>query len=433
MEIGFLRNLTLLDLSKNRLTALPESIMHLTKLVDLKLSMNQLESIPSGIGGLTKLASLALDSNRLESVPSQIGLIKGLVNLDLSHNPITVLPAEIGKLQFLRRLTLAHCPLVEEFSHSPLHSPPTLLELAARVIVRHSVPTPRMILPHLKTYLKSARTCTFCDGPYFDTFVKRGKMIEKNDLIIPLEYTLCEPHWNTELERIKLLFCPRPLTSPPPPIKANATTTLQGTQSSTMRNGQVARKQSSRANSNSANSSSLALNSNTGMGSGAALNNNGSRPANRKYASERPMSTMGSKLSTFLGPKNGDSSTNTSGSGSSNNNTSKRERPATGLRTSSVPLVTATLASSATEAATAASSSLISSPLSSAFSSAPMTPSSETGEEAAIMPRPRVRRAGTSGLLARAASKLRRPLSMASALALEGEEEVGQSDGTRAD
>ncbi|KAH7046193.1 hypothetical protein BKA57DRAFT_411179, partial [Linnemannia elongata] len=213
MEIGFLRNLTLLDLSKNCLRSLPDSITHLTKLVELKLSFNQLETIPPGIGGLTKLASLTLDNNRITSIPAQIGLIKELVNLDLSDNPIKVLPAEVGKLQFLRRLKLERCPLVEEFVHSPVHSPPTLLELAARVIVRHDIQMPPLMLPHLMAYVDSAQSCTFCDGPYFDSWVKRGKLIEKNEMFIPLEYTLCQPHWNTEMERVKLLFCPRPITS----------------------------------------------------------------------------------------------------------------------------------------------------------------------------------------------------------------------------
>ncbi|KAF9972693.1 hypothetical protein BGZ65_009667, partial [Modicella reniformis] len=205
-EIGYLRNLTLLDLSKNNLTSLPETIIHLTKLVNLKLSSNQLESIPAAIGGLTKLAVLSLDHNQLKAIPPQIGLIKDLVSLDLSDNPIKVLPAELGKLQFLRRLTLDRCPLVEDFKHSPLHSPPTLLELAARVLVRHDVTVPPTLPPHLKDYLKGAGTCTFCDGPYFESWVTRGKMVEKNEMLIPLEYTLCVPHWNTEMERVKLMF-----------------------------------------------------------------------------------------------------------------------------------------------------------------------------------------------------------------------------------
>ncbi|KAF9369737.1 hypothetical protein CPB97_003341, partial [Podila verticillata] len=216
-EIGYLRNLTLLDLSKNSLTCIPDTIQYLSKLVDLKLSFNFLESLPSTIGQLSKLAGLALDNNRLERIPPQIGMIKGLITLDLSDNPIQVLPAEIGRLQLLRSLKLDRCPLIDEFSHSPLHSPPTLLELAARVIVRHDLKVPSILPSHLKTYLKTAQRCTFCEGPFFESWCKRGKIIEKNDHCIPLEYTLCHPHWNTEMERVRLLFCPRPPTSPPPP------------------------------------------------------------------------------------------------------------------------------------------------------------------------------------------------------------------------
>ncbi|KAG0099973.1 hypothetical protein BGZ93_004899 [Podila epicladia] len=216
-EIGYLRNLTLLDLSKNSLTCIPDTIQHLSKLVDLKLSFNFLESLPSTIGQLSKLAGLALDNNRMERIPTQIGMIKGLVTLDLSDNPIQVLPAEIGRLQLLRSLKLDRCPLIDEFSHSPLHSPPTLLELAARVIVRHDLKVPTILATRLKAYLKTAQRCTFCEGPFFESWCKRGKIIEKNDHCIPLEYTLCHPHWNTEMERVRLLFCPRPPTSPPPP------------------------------------------------------------------------------------------------------------------------------------------------------------------------------------------------------------------------
>ncbi|KAG0366386.1 hypothetical protein BC939DRAFT_447726 [Gamsiella multidivaricata] len=407
MEIGYLHNLVLLDLSKNSLTSLPETIMYLTKLVDLKLSFNQLESIPAGIGGLTKLAALSLDNNRLESIPSQIGLIKGLINLDLSDNPITVLPAEVGKLQFLRRLKLDRCPLVESFSHSPLHSPPTLLELAARVIVRHDVPVPPMTLPHLKTYLKSANTCTFCDGPYFDASVKRGKMIEKNDMFIPLEYTLCQPHWNTELERIKLLFCKRPITSPP----ANASSVPQGT----IGHINVAKRQSqrpaltARSTSGSTNStlgSTFDLESSSAASTAAGAASGTSRPRNRKYASEgdRSLSFVGNRLSMLLGPRGGD----------------KRERPTSTYRTASMPVV-ATSANAGSTSATAGSSRLAS--LSSSSSSSGVgTPRIQTNGAAIVQEgngeqpiRPRVRRSVTSGILARAAFKLRRPLSMASA------------------
>ncbi|KAG0305207.1 hypothetical protein BGZ98_004465 [Dissophora globulifera] len=201
VEIGYLRNLTLLDLSKNSLTTLPDSITQLTKLADLKLSYNFLESIPSTIGKLTKLTSLSLGNNRLTQIPSQIGQLKDLAYFDLSDNPLTVLPAEIARLQYLRRLRLDRCPLLKEFVHVPLHAPPTLLELAARVVVRHGIEVSPIIPTHFKTYLKTAQRCSFCQGPYFETRFKRGKLIEKNNNLIPLEYTLCMPHWNTETQR----------------------------------------------------------------------------------------------------------------------------------------------------------------------------------------------------------------------------------------
>ncbi|KAG0286874.1 hypothetical protein BGZ96_009099 [Linnemannia gamsii] len=215
-EIGFLRNLTLLDLSKNSLMTIPDSIRFLTKLIDLRLSGNFIDTLPPSIGELTKLTHLSLENNQLKRVPRQLGQLKALTHLVLDDNPITVLPAEVGQLQYLRRLKLERCPLVREFVHSPVHSPPTLMELAARVILRQGMMVPPLMPSHLKAYLRSSQRCSFCDGPYFESSVKRGKMIEKNELLVPLEYTLCMPHWNTEMERVKLLFGPRPMTSPKP-------------------------------------------------------------------------------------------------------------------------------------------------------------------------------------------------------------------------
>ncbi|KAF9156820.1 hypothetical protein BG015_000610 [Linnemannia schmuckeri] len=215
-EIGFLRNLTLLDLSKNSLMTIPDSIRFLTKLVDLRLSSNFIDTLPPSIGELTKLTHLSLENNQLKRVPRQLGQLKALTHLVLDDNPITVLPAEVGQLQYLRRLKLERCPLVREFFHAPVHSPPTLMELAARVILRQGMMVPPLMPSHLKAYLRTSQRCSFCDGPYFESSVKRGKMIDKNEVLVPLEYTLCMPHWNTEMERVKLLFGPRPVTSPKP-------------------------------------------------------------------------------------------------------------------------------------------------------------------------------------------------------------------------
>ncbi|KAF9108759.1 hypothetical protein BGX29_007049 [Mortierella sp. GBA35] len=392
MEIGFLRNLTLLDLTKNCLKSLPESITHLSKLVELKLSFNQLETIPAGIGGLTKLASLTLDNNRIISIPPQIGLIKELVNLDLSSNPIKVLPAEVGKLQFLRRLKLDNCPLVEEFVHSPVHSPPTLLELAARVIVRHDVQIPKMMLPHLKAYVESAQTCAFCDGPYFDSWIKRGKLIEKNEIFIPLEYTLCQPHWNTELERVKLLFGPRPITSPPP-----KPTTPRGAQKKNSDSTTVATRKS-----NTRSNSATTVSGSTGTPSPVlySANSYGSTASSASAANSPAMSST--------------SPTMTSDSGNEQQQPQQRVRPTLGHRLSML------LKSSKSERRERPLSAFLISTPSSASSSSASSPSlvssptmqSNTGVEGETT-RPSTIGRASAGLLGRAGLKgSRRPVSM---------------------
>ncbi|CAG8452198.1 4436_t:CDS:2 [Scutellospora calospora] len=225
-EIGYMKNLTTLDVSKNRLEFIPDTIGFLYKLQELKLSSNQLSWIPSSIGSLKKLGTLLLDENKITELPPEIGQIKTLVHLDVRDNPLTVLPAELGRLQQLRKLRTDGCQLKTEFVHQLTHSPPTLMELAARTIVRLQVPILEDTTDHIKDYLASAKKCSFCGGPYFESYAKRGKIIDKNEQLIPLEYRLCYPHWNTEQERVSLLFCALPDTAPSPePYKHRRNTT----------------------------------------------------------------------------------------------------------------------------------------------------------------------------------------------------------------
>ncbi|CAG8594404.1 2730_t:CDS:2 [Paraglomus occultum] len=213
-EIGYMKSLTSLDVSNNQLQYIPDTVGFLQRLVELKLSNNKLVSIPSSIGSLKKLNTLLLDCNRITELPAELGELKTLVTLDISENPITVIPAEIGRLEYLRKLKIDWCPLQTEFVHELVHSPPSLKELAARTIVRLQIPIPEDCTEDMKDYLSSAKKCSFCSGPYFESYVKRGKIIEKHSQHIPWEYRLCCPHWNTEQERVNLLFCPLPSTAP---------------------------------------------------------------------------------------------------------------------------------------------------------------------------------------------------------------------------
>ncbi|KAJ3100981.1 Leucine-rich repeat-containing protein 63 [Phlyctochytrium planicorne] len=216
-EIGYMKSLKILSVARNNLTYLPDTIGHLQKLVELRASENQLTCIPTSVGELTKLTILHLESNRITSLPSELGGNKSLVTLDISSNPIRTIPAEVGRLKFLRRLRVEDCTeLLTEFVHDVSWSAPTLRELAARVIVRHQLPILECTQEDLKRYLASAHSCSFCNGPYFESYVVRGKIVEKADVNVPFEYRLCIPHWNTEKERQAALFRPLPDTAPSP-------------------------------------------------------------------------------------------------------------------------------------------------------------------------------------------------------------------------
>ncbi|KAI9297704.1 outer arm dynein light chain 1, partial [Neoconidiobolus thromboides FSU 785] len=222
-EIGHLNNLTVLDLSKNQLRKLPDTIGCLLKLKELKLNQNQLTYLPRSIGNLKKLNVLNLSNNNIKYIPKDLGKLINLINLDLSHNPVKVIPAEIAQLQFLRKLKLESCPLwsvedikeiedKKEWDREPL----SLKEICARAVYTGKVQIELTKLPEkLYHYLLNVEKCTFCHGPYFQSYVLRNRCIEKNEQQVPLEYRLCTNHWNNDKERLSLLFCGSPMAMSP--------------------------------------------------------------------------------------------------------------------------------------------------------------------------------------------------------------------------
>jgi hypothetical protein len=113
------QNVLSLDLSKNRLAALPREISLLQSVTWLSLSSNNLRSIPASIGELTALKKLVLSGNMVSLLPPTFGRLNSLKELDLSSNRLLSLPLEIGMLSALVELNLAHnklCELPLEFS-----------------------------------------------------------------------------------------------------------------------------------------------------------------------------------------------------------------------------------------------------------------------------------------------------------------------------
>lgn len=152
--------LKVLYLGGNCLTEIPAEVGQLSRLQALVLSENQLENLPSTIVQLKKLRTLLLHKNQLTTLPPQIVALKELMEVCLN---IFIIPFEISRLKILygySQLSLRDNPLVVRFVRDLTYNPPTLLELAGRVIKSKNVPFNSWEVPrHLAAYLGSAHQC----------------------------------------------------------------------------------------------------------------------------------------------------------------------------------------------------------------------------------------------------------------------------------
>ena len=100
------RNMTVCDLSNNRLTAFPAGVLSCMNLRVLDLSGNRLHCISTRIIELTNLIALRASDNFLDEFPTELCSMINLQVLSLRNNSIRVIPASIEKLKCLKKLYL---------------------------------------------------------------------------------------------------------------------------------------------------------------------------------------------------------------------------------------------------------------------------------------------------------------------------------------
>jgi Leucine-rich repeat (LRR) protein len=109
-EIGDLPQLEMLYIANNFISTISEQLAKLTKLKDLNLNHNALKVWPDCFSELAALKELKLVGNQLESVPKEIAKLQNLEKLNLRENKLSALPQSISALKKLKWLNLQGNP-----------------------------------------------------------------------------------------------------------------------------------------------------------------------------------------------------------------------------------------------------------------------------------------------------------------------------------
>ncbi|KAG6544695.1 hypothetical protein Mapa_013885 [Marchantia paleacea] len=97
-----------LDLSRNYITWIPDSVTKLPNLKSLLLDYNSLQTLPFSVGKMTKLVKLAVSSNNISALPTSAGGLSSLVSLNLRANSLHKFPEMLLNLSKLSRLDVSH-------------------------------------------------------------------------------------------------------------------------------------------------------------------------------------------------------------------------------------------------------------------------------------------------------------------------------------
>ncbi|XP_023158536.1 leucine-rich repeat-containing protein 58 [Ceratitis capitata] len=179
----------------NKINAISKDIWKMQSLQVLSLGGNLITDVPEAVGRLSQLQALVLCDNLIENLPTSIAHLDSLKSLLLHKNRLRHLPKDIIALKNLTELSLRDNPLVVRFVQDIALKPPTLMEVAARVVKCTGIPYGPGIVPRtVSDYLQSANCCVNpkCKGVFFDNRVEHIKFVDFcGKYRVPLLQYLC--------------------------------------------------------------------------------------------------------------------------------------------------------------------------------------------------------------------------------------------------
>ncbi|KAI9280449.1 hypothetical protein BY458DRAFT_470045 [Sporodiniella umbellata] len=230
-QLSFFTQLTVLDLSRNKLREMPACIEQLTNLRHLDVSYNQFVQLPTILCRLVQLVHLDISHNPLQHITANVSRLQKLSLLDLSYTDIQFIPAELLDLA-MTTIRTEHCERLlneNQPTRDDAWTIPSLFELCAREMMQPILQEligkkkksrklkeaigliQKRCPPHIREYLSSPRGCSSCGGPYFETCLVRHRLVQKQDESwIPVEYKLCSAHWGDENQRLLDMFSFKP-------------------------------------------------------------------------------------------------------------------------------------------------------------------------------------------------------------------------------
>ncbi|XP_075979034.1 leucine-rich repeat-containing protein 57-like [Anticarsia gemmatalis] len=105
-----LRNL---DLSKNRLSTLPDDICKFKLLKQLNLDTNKIETLPNTLSNMKKLEMLNVSNNLISFLPDSFAQLSNLKQVYLNNNRLKVFPVQLLGLQNLEVVEISNNKITE--------------------------------------------------------------------------------------------------------------------------------------------------------------------------------------------------------------------------------------------------------------------------------------------------------------------------------